>query len=358
VRFQTKPELAQKMIERIFQAQIPISWVVADTVYGGNLDLRRWLEAHGYPYAMAVACNEPIGFQTPTGRRREEAALVEAFVLHDGDWKRLSMSEGTKGPRLFDWAIVPMLHQWEDDGRHRLLIRRSLADPSEKASYFVFAPQGTSLPEMVKAIGARWHVEENFENGKDLGMDHYEVRSFIGWYRHITLVLLALASLAGICATERFSTSPPASSGLPARPSVLSLTAPEVRHLLARLIWPSPSSTHQVLAWSWWRRCHQSTASYYHIKRRVIGWLIRAGSPPLLDFVLARSFPRLPRNFLEVPEFLEICACVVSHRPRSWSGSRCVRRHTYKQYLGMTESLTIANLECAVARLQSDIDAR
>jgi SRSO17 transposase len=75
LRFQTKPELAQKMIERIFQAQIPISWVVADTVYGGNLDLRRWLEAHGYPYVMAVACNEPVGFQTPTGRRREEAGM-------------------------------------------------------------------------------------------------------------------------------------------------------------------------------------------------------------------------------------------------------------------------------------------
>src|SRR3989442_5782482 len=201
-RFQTKPELAQKMIERIFQTQIPICWVVVDTVYGGNLDLRTWLEAHGYPYVMAVACNEPVGFQTPTGRRREEAALVEAFVLHDGDWQRLSMSEGTKGPRLFDWAIVPMLHQWEDDGRHWMLIRPSLADPSEKAYYFVFAPPGTTLQEMVKAIGARWHVEENFENGKDLGMDHYQVRSFIGWYRHMTLVLLALAYLAGICATE------------------------------------------------------------------------------------------------------------------------------------------------------------
>ena len=74
-RFQTKPELAQKMIERIFQTQIPICWVVADTVYGGNLDLRTWLETHGYPYVMAVACNEPVGFQTPTGRRREEAGM-------------------------------------------------------------------------------------------------------------------------------------------------------------------------------------------------------------------------------------------------------------------------------------------
>jgi SRSO17 transposase len=99
VRFQTKPELAQRMIERIWQAQIPIAWVVADTVYGGNLNLRTWLEVHGYPYVMAVACNEPVGFQTPTGRRREEAALVEAFVLHDGDWKRLSMSEGTRMPQ-------------------------------------------------------------------------------------------------------------------------------------------------------------------------------------------------------------------------------------------------------------------
>src|SRR5260370_539221 len=231
-RFQTKPELAQKMIERIFRIRIPIGWVVADTVYGGNLDLRTWLEVHGYPYVMAVACNEPVGFQTPTGRRREEAALVEAFVLHDGDWQRLSMSEGTKGPRLFDWAIVPMLHQWEDDGRHWLLIRRSLADPSEKAYYFVFAPPGTTLQEMVKAIGARWHVEEHFENAKDIGLDHYEVRSFIGWYRHITLVLVALAYLAGICATARGSISPPATSEFPPRPPALPLTIPEVRHLL------------------------------------------------------------------------------------------------------------------------------
>jgi SRSO17 transposase len=197
VRFQTQPELAVQMLERVFQAQIPIAWVVADTVYGGNLDLRNWLEAHQYSYVLAVACSEPVGFQTSAGRRREEAALVESFLLQEQDWQRLSMSEGTKGPRLFDWAAVPMLHQWEDDGRHWLLIRRSIADPQEKRYYFVFAPPGTTLSEMVQAIGARWHIEEAFENAKDLGLDHYEVRSFVGWYRHSTLVLLALAYLAG-----------------------------------------------------------------------------------------------------------------------------------------------------------------
>jgi SRSO17 transposase len=99
VRFQTKPELAIQMIERIWKAALPISWIVADTVYGGNLDLRTWLEVHGYPYVMAIACNEPVGFQTAAGRRREEASLVESFVLNSGDWQRLSMSEGTRVPQ-------------------------------------------------------------------------------------------------------------------------------------------------------------------------------------------------------------------------------------------------------------------
>jgi len=270
VRFQTKPELAVQMLERLWKAAVPISWVVADTVYGGNLDLRTWLETCQYSYVLAVACNEPVGIRTLDGqRRRVEVCEVEALRLGAHDWQRLSMSEGTKGPRLFDWACVPMLHRWEDDGRHWVLIRRSLTDPNEKAYYFVFAPQGTTLPEMVQAIGARWHIEEDFENAKDLGLDHYEVRSFTGWYRHITLVLLALAFLTAMCATERCSTSPPAPSPLPARPAVLPLTVPEVRHLLARLIWPSSSSARRVLAWSWWRRCHQSRASYYHTKRRL-----------------------------------------------------------------------------------------
>jgi SRSO17 transposase len=265
VSFQTKPELAKQMLERISKVQIPVSWVVADSVYGGNLDLRTWLEAHHYPYALAVACNEPVGFQTPHGRRREEAALVERFVPQL-EWQRLSMGEGTKGPRLFDWAIIPMLHQWQNDGCHWLLIRRSLTDPTEKSYFFVFAPPGTSLSEMVKAIGARWHIETDFENTKDLGLDHYEVRSFIGWYRHITLVLVVAAYLAGVCATG-CSTSKTAQS-FP-QPSVFPLTLPEVRHLLARLIWPNARSARRLLAWSWWPSFHRSIASHYHTKRRL-----------------------------------------------------------------------------------------
>jgi len=104
---------------------------------------------------------------------------VEALLLDEQDWQRLSMSEGTKGPRLFDWAVVPILHRWEDDGRHWLLIRRSPTDSREKTYSFVFAPKGTTLQEMVKASGARWHIEEAFETAKDLGLDHCAPRCTI-----------------------------------------------------------------------------------------------------------------------------------------------------------------------------------
>jgi SRSO17 transposase len=270
VRFQTKPELAVQMLARVQQAHVPIAWVVADTVYGGNLDLRSWCEQQQYRYVLAVPCDEPVGVVTADGRsRRVLVSEVEALRLSEQDWQRLSMSEGTKGPRLFDWAAVPILHQWQDDGRHWLLVRRCLSVEQQKAYYLVSAPQGTTLPQMVQAIGGRWHIEEDFENGKDLGLDHYEVRSYLGWYRHVTLVMLAQAFLTGIC-THPLSQAAPA-SGRDASPPqpLLPLTTPEVRHVLGCLIWPPPSSARLVLAWSWWRRCHRSRACFFQTKRRL-----------------------------------------------------------------------------------------
>jgi SRSO17 transposase len=270
VRFQTKPELAVQMLARLQQAQVPISWVVADTVYGGHLDLRSWCEQQQYPYVLAVPCDEPVGVVTPDGcSRRMTVAQVEALLVAEQGWQRLSMSEGTKGPRLFDWAVVPILHRWEADGRHWLLIRRCLSAEPQKTYYLVCAPAGTTLPQMVQAIGARWHIEEDFENGKDLGLDHYEVRSYLGWYRHITLVMLAQAFLTGICA-HPLSLAAPASGRDASQPQpLLPLTTPEVRHVLAGLIWPPPSSARLVLAWSWWRRCHRSRACFFHTRRRL-----------------------------------------------------------------------------------------
>src|SRR3989442_1071702 len=147
------------------------------------------------------------------------------------------MIKGTKGPRMFDWAVMPMMHRCANDGRLFLLIRRCVDDPSEKAYYFVFAPLGTTLVEMVQAIGQRWKIEECFEIGKGIGLEDYEVRSFTAWYRHITLVMLVQACLAGICAATRMppAESPPQAGTsctcpllpltIPARPSCSCLPA-------------------------------------------------------------------------------------------------------------------------------------
>jgi SRSO17 transposase len=150
IGFQTKCELAREMVEQFSKAEIPITWVVADTVYGNNLDLRTWLEDHGYAHVLAVECLEPIGIATPSGRKSVEVREVEALLLHEQDWQRLSMGDGTKGPRLFDWACVPILHRWQDDGKHWLLIRRCITNPNQKAYYVVFGPPGTTLQEMEK----------------------------------------------------------------------------------------------------------------------------------------------------------------------------------------------------------------
>ena len=241
LRFQTKCELACQMVERVWQTQMPVAWVVADSLYGGNLDLRTWLEVHQYSYVLAVACDEPVGLRTPSGLRQVTVAQAEAQFVQPGEWRRLSMSTGTKGPRLFEWALLPIQHRWEADGRHFLLVRRCLDDPGETAYYFVFAPPNATLAEMVQAIGARWRIEEGFETGKAMGLEDYQVRGWLAWYRHITLVMLVAGCLAVLCARMRIQAeSPQTESACPTYP-LLPLTIPEVRHLLALLLWPAAS---------------------------------------------------------------------------------------------------------------------
>jgi SRSO17 transposase len=185
ISFRTKPDLAIDMLERLHSARVPLAWVVADSVYGGHLELRTWLETHQYCYVGAVACDEPVVLASPSGGvRRMEVRDVPALLLMESSWQRLSMSEGTKGPRRFDWACVPLLHRGTDDGWHSLLIRRTIDATPELAYYLVFAPPATPLLTKVTALGGRWRIEEDFARSKDLGLDHYEVRSFVGWYRH------------------------------------------------------------------------------------------------------------------------------------------------------------------------------
>lgn len=122
VRFQRKCELARGMIERLQQAGVSIDWVVADTVYGNNLDLRTWLEDQGYCYVLAVANTEQIGIMTPEGPKLMTVKEAEHLLVQPQDWQCLSVRTGTKGPLFFDWACLPILHRWHDDKRHWLTL--------------------------------------------------------------------------------------------------------------------------------------------------------------------------------------------------------------------------------------------
>jgi SRSO17 transposase len=191
VAFATKPELAQKMIARALEAGVPFSWVAGDEVYGRNRGLRSWLEEEGIAYVMAVACSEMITTAAGRFRADELAALVPA-----PGWQRLSCADGSKGPRLYDWALVGTA----SPAQH-LLARRSLT-PGEKgelelAFFRCWSPRPMTLAELTAVAGARWAVEDCFAEAKnETGLDHYQVRRYRAWYRHITLSMLAHTFLA------------------------------------------------------------------------------------------------------------------------------------------------------------------
>ncbi len=197
VSFQTKPQLAQQLLERALEGQVPAGWVTADEVYGGDARLRAWLEEHDLAYVLAVKATQPVwaaGEQGPA----EVAARQLVARLPTRAWRRLSAGDGAKGPRVYDWARVALTRPgWPGRG-FWLLARRRLSD-GELAFYVCFGPARTSLAELVRIAGSRWAVEECFQAAKDqVGLDHYQVRRYDAWYRHVSLVLVAQAFLAAV----------------------------------------------------------------------------------------------------------------------------------------------------------------
>jgi SRSO17 transposase len=183
----TKPKLGLAMLDRALEAGVPFAWVAGDSVYGADHRIRRRLETRGRGYVLAVTSGQRLGF-VPVGKWL-------AKVPPDG-WQRLSAGDGAKGPRLYDWAHLPCRGA-APGWRMGLLVRRSPAKPDELAYHLTHAPEGTTLAELVRVAGTRWTIEGCFEAAKgEAGLDEYEVRSWAGWHRHVTLAMLAHAHLA------------------------------------------------------------------------------------------------------------------------------------------------------------------
>jgi SRSO17 transposase len=192
VEFATKGDLARRMLARAFAAGVPAQWVVGDTVYGYD-ELRLWLDEKQKNYVVAVPETHLVwvaGQHQPIG--------YVAALLPESAWTVLSAGEGSKGERLYEWAWLQLPEQANGSSlRARwLLIRRNLADPSQRAYSRAAGPAGTQLADLVRVVGSRWKIEEGLEEAKgEVGLDQYEVRGFRAWYRFVTLALFAHAIL-------------------------------------------------------------------------------------------------------------------------------------------------------------------
>lgn len=197
-RFATKPALARQMIGRALDAGVQASWVTADEVYGGDSKFRELLEKRGLSYVVTVSCKQQLFLNSVRARLDYHVPQLPSRI-----WKRQSCGFGTKGKRYYDWAFIRFGSVTDQGFQRGLLVRRSIERPEEIAYYFTHAKPRTRIDTLIRVSGARWTIEECFEQAKqETGLDEYEVRSWAGWYRHITLSMFAHAFLTSVRAAS------------------------------------------------------------------------------------------------------------------------------------------------------------
>jgi len=197
VTFQTKPQLAHAMLAQAFEQGVQAGWVTADSVYGSDRSLWLWLARRRQPFVLGVRASERVWLVGADGSRRQRTVAAAAAEVASSAWQRHSAGDGTKGPRWYDWAWLPIAGVRQDDWGHWLLLRRSVSDPTKLAFYLVGGPASLTCTQALRVAGPRWTIESCLEEAKgETGLDEYEVRHWHSWHRHITLSMLAHAFLA------------------------------------------------------------------------------------------------------------------------------------------------------------------
>lgn len=198
VEFATKPQQARAMIARAVAAGVPFRWVTGDEAYGQVKYLRVWLEQHDVFHVLATKRNDTVPAATALDARVDE--LIAALPARA--WQRRSCGNGAHGPRVYDWARVPVRPLHAPARGHWVLARRRISD-GELAYYICYGPARTTLAELITVAGTRWAIEECFQAAKnEAGLDHYQARTYQAWYRHITLAMAAHAYLAATAAQK------------------------------------------------------------------------------------------------------------------------------------------------------------
>lgn len=262
-RFCHQGRTRHTLVLRALASPLPIAWVTADSLYGQEWRFRHLLEQAQVGHVLAVPKSQQI--TSLAGIWRIDQLIDDAPT---NAWQQLSCGNGAKGPRVYDWAAakLPVNIVFDPDPpthERWVLACRSLKRPAEISYYLAYAPVGTMVEKPARVAGSRWAIEECVQAAKgQCGLDEYEVRRYPGWYRHITLAMLAHAFLAAMAAAaiERGQQKRPSRPG--------PLTVAEVRRLLA-VVGPRPAHRGVgALTWSCWRRRHQAIARACHYRRR------------------------------------------------------------------------------------------
>jgi SRSO17 transposase len=205
VVFRTKPELALGMMAEAVAAKVPFRWVTGDSVYGDSPTFVQGLRALKKWYVLDVSSKICVWLRCPKRLRSGKAeerpiTVVEAMQgLPASAWKRMTVAEGSQGPRVYEYAEV--LAWFSEEGRptptfERLLFRRSIGQEAEVKFQRSNAPPKIKLQRLAEVGGSRWTIEQDFQAGKgECGLDEYETRGWVGWHHHTALSMLALLFL-------------------------------------------------------------------------------------------------------------------------------------------------------------------
>ena len=222
-----------------------------------GVNSNHWFASWGKPQLVAGTAEEIAKTQRPS------------------DWRRLSAGAGTKGPRLHDWCYLELAdlegEEFNDQSHglwtRGLLIRRNIAN-GDLAYFTTWCPGGTSIKTLVSVEGHRWAIEDSFETAKnEFGLDHNETRSWHGWHRHVSLVMLAFAMMAAIRHQANAGAQKNQARRNAKAPSLIRWSIQEIRRIAQRLAQRRIQPAH-VIAWSLWRRAHQAAAQKSHIKQK------------------------------------------------------------------------------------------
>ena len=239
-------------------------------------DYANTFRSAGTSYVMAVPKNTSY---TDAETGREIQLQHVALKLNHTAWQRRACGIGTKGFRIYDWALIA-----DADADHQYMIRRSI-DDGELAFYHCYNPGQAGFGELVNVAGARWPIEECFGAAKnEVGLDEYQVRKYDAWYRHMTLAMFA-HTFPGRHRTQSQKGGPPPAEQPVAHDNIsvdtsepetphtihrrlIALTIAEIRRLLNTVIHHENPVSH-ALHWSNWRREHQTQARRSHFVRRL-----------------------------------------------------------------------------------------